>query len=61
MINNQVKTDLNQCIFFYTHTTCQWLNNLLKPQDSKYEMLAKQPRLKDALSVEEHVLGCTRP
>jgi hypothetical protein len=27
-------------------------------QDNQYEMLEKQPRLKDALSIEEHVLGC---
>jgi len=50
--------DLNQSIFFYTHTICRRLNNLLETQDSQYEMLEKQPRLKDALSVEEHVLGC---
>ena len=58
MINHQVKMDLNQSIFFYTHTTCRRLNNLLETQDSQYEMLEKRPRLKDALSVEEYVLGC---
>lgn len=58
MSNHQVKMDLNQSIFFYIHTTCRRLNNLLETQDSQYEMLEKRLRLKDALSVEEHVLGC---
>lgn len=59
MINHQVKMDLNQSIFFfYIHTTCQRLNNLLETQDSQYEILENRPRLRDVLSVEEHVLGC---
>jgi len=58
MMNHQVKIDLNQSIFFYIHTICQQLNNLLEMQDSQYEMLEKRPRLRDVLSVGEHVLGC---
>jgi hypothetical protein len=57
MMNHQDKIDLNQSIL-YIHTTCQWLNNLLEMQDSQYEMLENRPRLRDVLSVEEHVLWC---
>ncbi|CAI9119143.1 ribosomal protein S12, partial (plastid) [Oldenlandia corymbosa var. corymbosa] len=37
---------------------CQLLNNLLEIQDSQSERSQNPPLFGDALSVEEHVLGC---
>ncbi|KAK6923592.1 Clp protease proteolytic subunit /Translocation-enhancing protein TepA [Dillenia turbinata] len=39
-------------------SACQLLNNLLETQDSQSEMSRNPPLFGDALSAEEHVLGC---
>uniref|UniRef100_A0A7N2N9K3 ATP-dependent Clp protease proteolytic subunit n=1 Tax=Quercus lobata TaxID=97700 RepID=A0A7N2N9K3_QUELO len=53
-----VDHDRSKPAHYVYESTCQLLNNLLERRDSQSEMLRNPPPLGDALSDEEHVLGC---